>query len=163
MDNNETQTSLQPVVQPTRIDTLNAVDNCIQDGTGLMESVNNSLQSAEGCLNAINDCLTSVSQITAGVCSSITEWKQIDKEMLAMDLHFEQFSRQLESDMDKYRARIPIIEKELDAINANLSKILDFVLTMETRTDQEVEMKMRWMDKMDTFLNTISMTMIKML
>lgn len=163
MDNNETQTSLQPVVQPTRIDTLNAVDNCIQDGTGLMESVNNSLQSAEGCLNAINDCLTSVSQITAGVCSSITEWKQIDKEMLAMDLHFEQFSRQLESDMDKYKARIPIIEKELDAINANLSKILDFVLTMETRTDQEVEMKMRWMDKMDTFLNTISMTMIKML
>lgn len=163
MDNNETQTSLQPVVQPTRIDTLNAVDNCIQDGTGLMESVNNSLQSAEGCLNAINDCLTSVSQITAGVCSSITEWKRIDKEMLAMDLHFEQFSRQLESDMDKYKARIPIIEKELDAINANLSKILDFVLTMETRTDQEVEMKMRWMDKMDTFLNTISMTMIKML
>ena len=163
MDNNETLTSLQTIEQPSQVDTLNAVDNCIQDGTGLMESVNNSLQSAEGCLNAINDCLSSVNQIAAGVCSSITEWKQIDKEMLAMDLHFKQFSIQLESDMGKYQARIPIIEKELDAINANLSKILDFVLKMETKTDQEMEMKMKWMDKMDTFLNTISTTMIKML
>ena len=56
-----------------------------------------------------------------------------------------------------------IIEKQLDAVNMNLGKILDAVLMMDVQTESQIEMKMKMMDRIDLFLNTISTTMIKLL
>ena len=93
----------------------------------------------------------------------MTSWKEIDREMLAMSLHFEQFSKELDVNLDKYKTRIPLIEKQLDSINGNLSKMLDFVLTMNVKTEQEMDFKMKMMDRIDSFLNTISTTMMSLL
>ena len=135
--------------QNPEIERLNAASD-------LMSSTDCMLQSAEKTMNSIKSVVDSVG-------SSIVAWKEIDKEMLAMSLHFEQFSKELDTDLSKYRARIPLIEKQFDAINANLTKMLDFVLAMDAKSEQEIDFKMKMMDRIDSFLNTISSTMINLL
>ena len=129
----------------------------------IMESGNTMLQNAEGSLDSLNECLQSIQVLTENVCSSITAWKEIDKEMLAMDLHFRAFEKEMDTNLEAYKSRLPIIEKQLDAVNMNLSKILDAVLMMDVQTESQIEMKMKMMDRIDLFLNTISTTMIKLL
>lgn len=129
----------------------------------MMESGNNMLQNAESSLNSLNECLQSVQSLTDSVCTSVTAWKEIDKEMLAMDLHFKAFEKEMDNNLEAYKSRLPIIEKQLDAVNSNLGKILDAVLMMDAQTESQIEMKMRMMDRIDLFLNTISTTMIKLL
>ena len=127
----------------------------------IMESGNTMLQNAEGSLNSLNECLQSIQVLTENVCSSVTTWKEIDKEMLAMDLHFRAFEKEMDTNLEAYKSRLPIIEKQLDAVNMNLGKILDAVLMMDVQTESQIEMKMKMMDRIDLFLNTISTTMIK--
>ena len=128
-----------------------------------MESGNTMLQNAEGSLDSLNECLQSIQVLTENVCSSVTAWKEIDKEMLAMDLHFRAFEKEMDTNLEAYKSRLPIIEKQLDAVNMNLGKILDAVLMMDVQTESQIEMKMKMMDRIDLFLNTISTTMIKLL
>lgn len=128
-----------------------------------MESGNTMLQNAEGSLDSLNECLQSIQVLTDNVCSGVTAWKEIDKEMLAMDLHFRAFEKEMDTNLEAYNSRLPIIEKQLDAVNMNLSKILDAVLMMDAQTESQIEMKMKMMDRIDIFLNTISTTMIKLL
>ena len=129
----------------------------------IMESGNTMLQNAEGSLDSLNECLQSIQVLTENVCSSVTAWKEIDKEMLAMDLHFRAFEKEMDTNLEAYTSRLPIIEKQLDAVNMNLGKILDAVLMMDVQTESQIEMKMKMMDRIDLFLNTISTTMIKLL
>ena len=129
----------------------------------IMESGNTMLQDAEGSLDSLNECLQSIQVLTENVCSSVTAWKEIDKEMLAMDLHFRAFEKEMDTNLEAYKSRLPIIEKQLDAVNMNLGKILDAVLMMDVQTESQIEMKMKMMDRIDLFLNTISTTMIKLL
>lgn len=129
----------------------------------IMESGNTMLQNAEGGLDSLNECLQSIQVLTDNVCSSVTAWKEIDKEMLAMDLHFRAFEKEMDTNLEAYKSRLPIIEKQLDAVNTNLGKILDAVLMMDAQTESQIEMKMKMMDRIDIFLNTISTTMIKLL
>lgn len=147
----------------TEITKRDDAQSIIESGTEFMNSTSEMLQSAEGALNSINKCLNSVQGIVESVGSSVTAWKKIDKEMLAMNIHFEQFSKEMDVNLNKYKTRIPLIEKQLDSINCNLSKILDFVLTMDARTEQEMDFKMKMMDRIDIFLNTISTTMMNLL
>ena len=128
-----------------------------------MESGNTMLQNAEGSLDSLNECLQSIQVLTDNVCSGVTAWKEIDKEMLAMDLHFKTIKKEMDTNLEAYNSRLPIIEKQLDAVNMNLSKILDAVLMMDAQTESQIEMKMKMMDRIDIFLNTISTTMIKLL
>ena len=129
----------------------------------IMESGNTMLQNAEGGLDSLNECLQSIQVLTENVCSSVTAWQEIDKEMLAMDLHFRAFEKEMDTNLEAYKSRLPIIEKQLDAVNTNLGKILDAVLMMDAQTESQIEMKMKMMDRIDIFLNTISTTMIKLL
>jgi len=134
-------------------------DNTVE----VLNATSDVLQSAEGTLNSISNCLNSLQSVVSSVGSSVTAWKEIDKQMLEMNLHFETFSKELDVNLDKYKTRIPLIEKQLDAINGNLSKMLDYVLTLNAETDQEMDFKMRMMDRIDVFLNTISTTMMNLL
>ncbi len=140
----------------SEIGRLDAVRSCVDSSSDLMRSTDGMLRSAEGSLNAIRSIADSVG-------SSLVAWKQIDKEMLAMNLDFERFLQGLNTDLDKYRARIPLVEKQLDAVNANLSKILDFVLAMDAESEKEMDVKMKMMDRIDSFMNMISTTMMGLL
>ena len=128
----------------------------LKAASDLMSSTDCMLQSAGNTMNSIKSVVDSVG-------SSLVAWKEIDKEMLAMSLHFERFAKELDTDLSKYKTRIPLIEKQLDAINANLTKMLDFVLAMDAKSEQEMDFKMKMMDRIDSFMNMISSTMMNLL
>lgn len=150
-------TSIEPACsRDPEIERLDAVRSCFDSGSDLMRSTDGMLRSAESSLNAVRGIVESVG-------SSMVALKEVDREMLAMTLHFERFSKELDANLDRYKARIPIIEKQLDAINANLTKILDFVLAMDAKSEQEMDCKMKMMDRIDSFMNMISTTMMNLL
>ncbi|HCY73822.1 MAG TPA: hypothetical protein DHU75_07025 [Rikenellaceae bacterium] len=161
INNQELQIVKHPVDR--EIAKIDATKSCIDSGTEFMNVTSKMLQSAEYSLNSMNNCLNSVRSIVESAGSSVTAWKEIEKEMFAMSLHFEQFSKELDVNLDKYKTRIPLIEKQLDSINVNLSKMLDYVLAMDAKTEQGMDFKMKMMDRIDVFLNTISTTMMNLL
>ncbi|HBH09712.1 MAG TPA: hypothetical protein DDX40_09980 [Rikenellaceae bacterium] len=130
------------VMTDSRVDELLALDNNI---------------------NSIKSCVDSLEPIVNGVCASVTAWKEIDKEMLAMDLHFKAFAKEMDNNLEKYKSRIPVIEKQLEVVNVGLVKILDYVIAMDAKTEAEMNMKMKMMERVDLFLNTLSTTMMNLL
>jgi len=142
---------------------MDSAKQCIESGTELMNATSDALTALEGNLNAINNCLQSAQMITSTVVNGITTWKEIDKQMHEMDVQFGQFTAELNANLDKYKTRIPLIEKQLDNINSNLTKMLDFILAMDAKTPQEMEFRMVMMGKIDNFLNTISTTLMALL
>lgn len=161
INNQELQIVQHPV--DLEIAKIDATKSCIDSGTEFMNVTSEMLQSAVGSLNSMNNCLNSVRGIVESVGSSVTAWKEIEREMLAMSLHFEQFSKELNVNLEKYKTRIPLIERQLDSINDNLSKMLNFVLNMDAKTEQEMDFKMKMMDRIDVFLNMISTTVMNLL
>lgn len=130
------------VMTDSRVDELLALDNNI---------------------NSIKACVDSLNPVINGVCASVTAWKEIDKEMLAMDLHFKAFAKEMDNNLEKYKSRIPVIEKQLEVVNVGLVKILDYVIAMDAKTEAEMNMKMKMMERVDLFLNTLSTTMMNLL
>lgn len=129
----------------------------------MTESPVDELQALDKNINSMKACIDSCGSVVDRICAGVTAWKEIDKEMLAMDLHFTVFAKELDNNLDKYKSRIPVIEKQLDAVNSGLGKILDYVIAMDAKTEAEMEMKMRMMERIDLFLNTISTTMMNLL
>lgn len=121
----------------------------------------------EGASNALSSelveqSISSIKEITSNVCSSITSWKQIDLEMHRMDIAFNSVMAKLDIDLEKYKTSIPVIEKQLDFVNVQIGKILDHVLTMEARTESEINMKMRLLESSEKYLDRLSSMMMKL-
>ena len=110
----------------------------------MTESPVDELQALDKNINSMKACIDSCGSVVDRICAGVTAWKEIDN-------------------LDKYKSRIPVIEKQLDAVNSGLGKILDYVIAMDAKTEAEMEMKMRMMERIDLFLNTISTTMMNLL
>lgn len=113
---------------------------------------------SEGMENA----LSTFKDITESVCASITSWKQIDLEMHRMDITFNSMIAKLDYDLDKYRASLPVVERQLDFVNQQIGRIMDHVLTMDATTESEMNMKMRLLDSAENYLDKLSSMMMKL-
>lgn len=142
---------------------IQQVDSCIKSTTDMLDAASGTIQSVDGCINSINDCINSLNQVAETCFAGVASWKEIDKQMMAMDIQFQQFSKELDNDLAKYEKKIPLIEKQLDSYNQSLSKILDYVISLDPKSDQEFEMKMKFMDKIDSMLNSITNAMIQLM
>jgi len=69
----------------------------------------------------------------------------------------------MDFELDKYKTSIPVVEKQLDFVNQQISKILDHVLTMEAKTESEINMKMRMMESSENYLDKLSTMMMKLI
>ena len=111
----------------------------------------------------VENSIQSIKEIVSTVCSSVTSWKQIDLEMLRLDVMFNSVIAKLDFDLEKYKASIPIVEKQLDYVNVQIGKILDHVLTMEAKTESEICMKMRLLESSEKYLDRLSSMMMKLI
>ncbi len=109
------------------------------------------------------DPLDTIRDITSSVCNAVTSWKQIDAQMHTMDIQFNAFIAKMDFELDKYKTSIPVVEKQLDFVNQQISKILDHVLTMEAKTESEINMKMRMMESSENYLDKLSTMMMKLI
>ena len=83
--------------------------------------------------------------------------------MHTMDIQFNAFIAKMDFELDKYKTSIPVVEKQLDFVNQQISKILDHVLTMEAKTESEINMKMRMMESSENYLDKLSTMMMKLI
>ncbi len=109
------------------------------------------------------DPIDTIKDITTHVCNSITTWKQIDAQMHTMDIQFNVFLTRMEHDLEKYKTSIPVVEKQLNFVNEQISKILDHVLTMNAETETEINMKMRMLETSENYLDRLSTMMMKLI
>lgn len=135
----------------------------INSGSEMTDDLSVTLKSARDALDSVNLCLRSIDSIATTVASGVAAWKEIDKEMLSMELNFEAFNKSLDMEMDKYRSRLPLIERQLDSMNSKLDRILDTVLKMDANTEQELSFKMNMLKLVDSMLNNVSASMMKLL
>lgn len=115
------------------------------------------------CLKSANDCLKSADKLVASFTDGVAKWKEIDKQMLDMEHNFKALSKEMDNDLEKYKSRIPVVESLMNKITDNLSKILDKVLDMDPKTEWEMDYKLKLMAQVDSFMNTISMYLMKLM
>ncbi len=113
--------------------------------------------------NGDGNPLDAIRDITSSVCNAVTSWKQIDAQMHTMDIQFNAFIAKMDFELDKYKTSIPVVEKQLDFVNQQISKILDHVLTMDAKTESEINMKMRMMESSENYLDKLSTMMMKLI
>lgn len=97
------------------------------------------------------------------ICNAVTTWKEIDMQMHSMDVQFDYFSKQMDTNLEMYRQRAPIVGRQLDALSGMMNKILDKVLEMDAETEAEINNKMRLMDSVDAYVDKLTTMMTKLL
>ena len=110
-----------------------------------------------------NDFVGNIKDISTKVCDTIISWKEMDVQMHQLDVQFDTFIAKIDYELSMYRERIPVVEKQLNFVNDQMSKILDHVLTMDAETESEINMKMRLLDTSERYLDKLSGMMMKLL
>lgn len=142
---------------------VDSIKSCLDSGTELINASSDMFQSANTALSTINTCIQSIQGIMDSAGNTIVAWKEINKSMLAMTLDFERFSKEIEMELNKYQARIPVVKEQLEAINTNVSKILDYALAFEAKSKEEFDFKTRMLERIDSFLLASTAIMTKFL
>ena len=121
------------------------------------------VEPVEISMATINETADRIISISNNISSSITTWKEMDMQMHQMDLQFNAFMAGLNTDLEKYKARLPIVEKALDDISRKMDKFVDKIISMEAETDREFEMKMKMMEHVEKYTDKISECVMKLL
>ena len=106
---------------------------------------------------------SNLSEISGKIMDSVTSWKEMDLQMHQMDIQFGLFLTKVDYELSKYRDRIPVVEKQLDFVNSQMSKMLDHVLVMDAKTEKEIDLKMRLLESTENYLDKLSGMMLKLL
>jgi hypothetical protein len=129
----------------------------------IQEDVINSCESIDLTLTNISKASDNLIAITDKICSSITTWKEMDLQMRQMEMHFNTYMAGIEKELSIYKSRLPIVEKQLDNLNVQMSKVLDSVLAMGTETEAEISLKLRLLETVEKHLDNMSAFAMKLL
>lgn len=140
---------------------MNEIEVYSNDGSQTSGAGNQ--MTAEDCFALVDTCANTVNDITGLLSSAVVNWKQLDCEMHRMDLQFQAYSVQMVTDLEKYRTRAPIISQKLDSMTRCMEKVLDKVLEMDADTAEQLDLKMRYIDMVETYMNNLSSMMVKLL
>ena len=97
------------------------------------------------------------------ICNCVLSWKEIDLQMHQVDAQFQYLSNQLAINLEMYKTRAPIVGKQLDNISHAMEKILDKVLEMDAVDEIEMNMKMKYIEMVDRYMNNLASMMSKLL
>lgn len=117
----------------------------------------------EDCLALSEHCLNAVDNVSNLICNAVLDWKRIDQQMHQMDLEFQSFSVQVGANLEMYKTRVPVISRNLDTMTRCMEKVLDKVLEMDAETEAQLDMKMKYMDMVENYMNNLSVMMAKLL
>ena len=132
------------------------------DVQGYPTSSSSSL-SPEDCLALSEHCLNAVDNVSNLICDAVLDWKRIDQQMHQMDLEFQSFSVQVGANLEMYKTRVPVISRNLDTMTRCMEKVLDKVLEMDAETEAQLDIKMKYMDMVENYMNNLSVMMAKLL
>ena len=135
-----------------------------------MEENNNMLSQAKESLNLIqdnlievNNSLVTINEISERITNVAYTWMDMQKDMHMMDLQFNAYMANLDSNLEKYKISAPIISKQLENLDNVMNRIVDKVIDMNVETELDMTNKMRMMDSLDSYIDKVATMMIKLL
>ena len=131
----------------------------VMNGENAIEKI----QSVDSCLQSANQCFATIGESIDIICNAFVSWKEIDLQMHQVEVQFDYLSKQLDINLEMYKARAPIVGKQLDNVSRAMEKILDKVLEMDAVSEMEMNMKMKYMEMVDNYMNNLSSMMAKLL
>jgi hypothetical protein len=107
--------------------------------------------------------LNNINSLADNILSTVSSWKQMERDMHQMDVQFNAYLAKLDSDLEQYKISAPIVSKQLDRVNDLMSRILDKVVDMDVKTELDMENKNRMMDSLDSYIDKMAEMMVKLL
>ncbi len=107
--------------------------------------------------------LNHINSLADNILSTVSSWKQMERDMHQMDVQFNAYLAKLDSDLEQYKISAPIVSKQLDRVNDLMSRILDKVVDMDVKTELDMENKNRMMDSLDSYIDKMAEMMVKLL
>ena len=95
--------------------------------------------------------------------SAANNYIDLQRDMHKMDVQFNAYVATLDAELERHKGNLPVVERQLNQINQMMDKVLDKVLSMDANTDKEMDMKMKYMETLQTFTDKIATMMIKLL
>lgn len=109
------------------------------------------------------ECFNSLNELTGNLVSAANNYIDLQRDMHKMDVQFNAYVATLDAELERHKGNLPVVERQLNQINQMMDKVLDKVLSMDANTDKEMEMKMKYMETLQTFTDKIATMMIKLL
>ena len=114
-------------------------------------------------LTSATEGLNNISSLADNILTTVSSWKQMERDMHQMDVQFNAYLAKLDSDLEQYKISAPIVSKQLDRVNDLMSRILDKVVDMEVKNKLDLENKNRMMDSLDSYIDKMADMMVKLL
>lgn len=134
------------------------------------EASNENLPSAENNGNNLptqtdnnDNTMEMVMQTTENIMNIAKDIKQMDAAMHQMDVQLDAFITSLDYKLQKFHGNAPIVREQLNRINDRMDRLVDKIMEMDPKTEQEYDYKLRMLDSLDTYSDKISTLMIKLL
>jgi len=139
-------------------------DFLVKQTTELMPAFENSNNN----LDKLNLALSNATNLAGIVKESLnifTIIKQIDYDIKLVDSNLQQFLKNADVNLEKFKNASQIAEKQLDNYSNKIDKILDKVLSIDSKTANEEEIKFRTelLKQVNIFGDTISSMLIKLM
>lgn len=109
------------------------------------------------------ECFNSLNELTGNLVSAANNYIDLQRDMHKMDVQFNAYVATLDAELERHKRNLPVVERQLNQINQMMDKVLDKVLSMDANTDIEMDMKMKYMETLQTFTDKIATMMIKLL
>ncbi len=114
-------------------------------------------------LTSATEGLNNISSLADNILTTVSSWKQMERDMHQMDVQFNAYLAKLDADLEQYKISAPIVSKQLDRVNDLMSRILDKVVDMEVKNKLDLENKNRMMDSLDSYIDKMADMMVKLL
>lgn len=128
-----------------------------------LDSFNTTVGNVNNTLMQANDCFCSINELGDKIVSTVNSYVDLQRDMHKMDVQFNAYVATLDAELERHKGNLPVVERQLNQINQMMDKVLDKVLSMDANTDKEMDMKMKYMETLQTFTDKIATMMIKLL
>ena len=114
-------------------------------------------------LTSATEGLNNINSLADNILTTVSSWKQMERDMHRMDVQFNAYLAKLDSDLEQYKISAPIVSKQLDRVNDLMSRILDKVVDMDVKNELDMQNKNRMMDSLDSYIDKMAEMMVKLL
>ena len=128
-----------------------------------LDGIDASVSNFGNTMMQTTECFNSLNELTGNLVSAANNYIDLQRDMHKMDVQFNAYVATLDAELERHKGNLPVVERQLNQINQMMDKVLDKVLSMDANTDIEMDMKMKYMETLQTFTDKIATMMIKLL
>ena len=114
-------------------------------------------------LTTATERLNNINALADNILTTVNSWKQMQRDMHSMDVQFNAYLAKLDNDLQQYKISAPIVSKQLDRVSDLMGRILDKVVSMDVKTELDLQDKNRMRDSLDSYIDRMAEMMVQLL